>query len=638
MKWTFYFLFCIISGITTCLFGQQRDYKISLIPENLKQNSNAVVRHSNEEFEYKSPQVGVYRVEYAITILNTNGEEMANFLYPGDKFRQLSDFSAIVFDANGKQIKKYKLSDVDKAEWSSNLADYGRYYFLNFKSPTLPFTVLYNYEVNFKNGILGFPVFVPLDNYDLSLENAGYSLIVPEGLKFLSKGVNFEEKPNIVQDKKNTIYKWKAENLKAIKHEPMMPSLGRYIERLYLRPIDFVYDNTPGTFSNWEDMGKWSYSLLEGRDELSKETLDKIKQLTANCTSDREKVKVLYDYLGETTRYISIQLGIGGYQPIPAKEVARTGFGDCKGLTNYLKAMLNSIEIPANYTCIEMNGNEKTLMADFPNFNQMNHVILQVPLPNDTLWLECTNPKGVPFGYVHSGIAGQEALVLSDAGGKIVRLPKYDHSLNLEKNSAKLVLKEDGSATANCKTYYAYIIYEENQNLLTDKYTEQLNQLRKGIKIPNATITKISIADNPSPNPSMVLDYEWNTTSFGNKTGSRLFVPINPFQQEILTLKSKEKRQREFQITNGVNEMDSIQITIPSDYVVESAPKDIVIDNSYGSFQSTIAIGKQTITIYQKLKINPNIWEAQKYSEFISFINRISEIYSSNIILKKQSS
>ena len=47
----------------------------------------------------------------------------------------------------------------------------------------------------------------------------------------------------------------------------------------------------------------------------------------------REKIRVLYRYLQQNHRYISVQVGIGGMQPISASAVYTNGYGDCKGLS-----------------------------------------------------------------------------------------------------------------------------------------------------------------------------------------------------------------------------------------------------------------------------------------------------------------
>ena len=195
--------------------------------------------------------------------------------------------------------------------------------------------------------------------------------------------------------------------------------------------------------STWQKYGEWQYDLLNGRDQLTEPFKSKLHELTTNCGTDREKVKAVYDYLAKTTRYVSIQLGIGGLQPIAATDVCRTGFGDCKGLSNYTRAMLNELGIPSTYTVISTT-NER-LLPDFSSANQMNHVILQVPLPQDTLWLECTNPQ-LPFGYVHQDIAGHDALLIEPTGGRMYRLPTYPDSLNTQQITARISLSPTAEA------------------------------------------------------------------------------------------------------------------------------------------------------------------------------------------------
>ena len=148
---------------------------------------------------------------------------------------------------------------------------------------------------------------------------------------------------------------------------------------------------------NWQTYGAWQYQLLNGRDQIPPTLKEELQRRTANCNTTYEKIAAVYQYLASTTRYVSIQLGIGGLQPIAAADVHRTGFGDCKGLSNYMRAMLTELGIPSTYTVISTTS--RRLLADFASANQNNHVILQVPLPNDTLWIECTNPT-LPLGYV----------------------------------------------------------------------------------------------------------------------------------------------------------------------------------------------------------------------------------------------
>jgi len=89
-------------------------------------------------------------------------------------------------------------------------------------------------------------------------------------------------------------------------------------------------------------MGNWQKeNLLKGRRDLSETTIQEVTTLVSKASTNKEKAKLIYQYVQNKTRYISIQLGIGGWKPILASEVDRLGYGDCKALTNYTKALLD---------------------------------------------------------------------------------------------------------------------------------------------------------------------------------------------------------------------------------------------------------------------------------------------------------
>ncbi len=193
-----------------------------------------------------------------------------------------------------------------------------------------------------------------------------------------------------------------------------------------------------------------------------------------------KKIAAIYQYLASTTRYVSIQLGIGGLQPIAAADVNRTGFGDCKGLSNYMRAMLTELGIPSVYTVISTTN--RRLLADFASANQNNHVILQVPLSNDTLWLECTNPT-LPLGYVHHSIAGHDALLVGPNGGTLCQLPTYADSLNTQVNNTLVTLQPDGNAKVEVKQTSRLFQYEDMASIIDMEPARQKDWLRSDINL-----------------------------------------------------------------------------------------------------------------------------------------------------------
>ncbi|HEY5592853.1 MAG TPA: DUF3857 domain-containing protein [Paludibacter sp.] len=626
--------FLIIISVSSFAANDRLDLAVSSIPDSLKKNAYGVVRFSNTEFEYKSDKNGIEKHSIAITILDKKGKEMADFKYSGDKYRLLNSLSGKLYDANGKFLRKYKLSDVISTNWSSSLASDDKHYFLSCETPSFPFTIYYEYEINWKNGILSFPAFFPQDDYNLSVENSKQLLVLPKNIEFSSKAMNIASEPKITVNKEIANYEWTVGNLKAIESENFDPNIDNYLPLIYIRPNNFVYDDVPGSIKDWESLGKWEYGLINNRDILTDIFKSKIIELTKKAKSDREKVKILYDYLGQTTRYVSIQLGIGGYQPMYASEVCKTGFGDCKALSNYMKAMLNVIGIPSNYTCIKLDMKRKTLYKEYANFNQMNHVILQVPLAGDTLWLECTNPR-VPFGFVHNSIAGHDALVVNEQGGKVVRLPDYPDSLNIEKNCAILALNSDGSAKVTMQKQCQVKIYDNYDWFPLAKSTAQADNLREDINLPNVIIGDIKVKEDKSSLPSLTIDYSWTTSQYGNKTGNRLFIPINPFQTTYEWMK-KKKRVHDMVINMGHKNIDSIYIPIPEGFEIEMIPTNNSIATNFGHFESVIKIKGNGIQIQQSVFMPAGKYNVSTYPEFVAFFEKLSTAYKGKIIFRKR--
>jgi len=619
----------------SCFSANDRpDLAVSSIPDSLKKNAYEVIRFTTTEFEYKSEKNGNERHSIAITVLEKKGKDFADFRCYGDKFRELKSFSGILYDANGKFLRKFKMSDVISTEYSSDLASDAKNYYFESETPSFPFTILYEYEVNWKNGMLFFPPFYPQYDHNLSIEKAIFQLVLPLNMEFQSKAINMNGKPTETTEKENKRYEWKVENLIAIESEDFDPDIETYAPLLYTNPKSFIYDAVPGVITDWDAMGKWQFNLNKNRNILTEETKARIIEMTKNAKSEREKVKILYDYLGQTTRYVSIQLGIGGLQPIPAAEVCRTGFGDCKGLSNYMKAMLDVLGIPSYYTVIRLDNKIKTLFQDYSNFSQTNHVILQVPLTNDTLWLECTNPK-IPFGFVHNNISGHDALINMEKGGKIQRLPDYPDSLNVEKNCARLILNPDGGATVSMQKQCKVKIYYNYAWFPLAKSTEQADYLRKEINLPNVIMGAIKVTEDKSPLPGLTIDYSWTTTLYGSKTGNRLFVPVNPFQTTYEWIK-KKNRVHDMVIHLGSNNIDSIFIPIPEGFEIEAIPSSSSVNSNFGRFESIIQVKEKGIQILQSVLIPAGKYDVSTYPGFLSFFEKLSTVYKGKIIFRKR--
>lgn len=630
-------IFCIIIlWFFACFTKAAGEYDFSTlnIPDSLKKNAYAVVRYNHIIYEYKSPDNAAKKIKKAITVIDEKGIDAAVFFENGSKYDKLKNFKGVMYNAKGEKIKTFGKSEIRTSAFSPHLATDNFIYYFSCDPPSVPFTMSFEYEMEYSDGIILFPYFNPQYSYNMSVQEASYCLQHPLTTPILLKTLNLKSVPvtQITKDLKTTT--WTVQHLKAKESEKHAPDLEKSVPQIYAAPEKFTYARSGGTLINVETIIQWQKQLNLNRNNLSDELKKKIIDLTKDITDTKEKVRVLYNYLGNTTRYESIQLGIGGFQPIPADEVCRTGFGDCKGLSNYLKAMLNYIGIPANYTIIRMDENKKELSNDFTAFMNTNHIILQVPLPGDTLWLECTNTI-IPFGYIHKGIAGHHAMVSTDNGGVMAILPDYPDSLNTERNNMIVKLGSEGNAEVKATKTWELKRYDHNLHIVTAKASDQTDFIRKAIILPQVTIGNFQLSDNKSAHPSMSISYNWETTSYGSKTGNRLFVPVNTLRNDKKNGLKKSPRSNDIQINRGEVDIDSFTIEIPEGYQIESMPSSVNLNTQFGDFSSDIFQTDNKITIYQRFFLRSGYWDISNYSSLVTFFEEIAKAYNGNIILRK---
>jgi hypothetical protein len=464
------------------------NYSIDNIPKELLKNANAVVRMDYTWFELKSRKNATVTRKYAITILNSNADSYAQFREYYDDFTKIKSIKGAIYDKNGKQIKKIKKKEINDVSAVSNMSliEDTRMKYIEVLQSNYPFTVEFEFKKDF-SGMLSYPHWMPVGNYKIAVEQSTCTAKIPNELGMRYKVKNFLSEPAITSEDDSKIYTWTMKNFQAIDSEPFSPNYRNFLPIVYLSPNKFEYDGYSGNMETWESFGKWLKGLESGRDQLKKETVKKVKKLVEGAENEEEKVKIIYEYLQSKTRYISIQLGIGGWQPFKAEDVDKNGYGDCKALSNYTHAMLKIVGIKSHNASIGAGRGHPSFDADFPSMGFANHQILCVPLKNDTIWLECTSQDS-PFGFIGSFTDDRNALLYTAEGGKIVRTTRYPQEVNTQKRIAKVKIDVKGNARANIVTKYRGLQYENVQDQFRRNKKEQREELFESLDIPNMEI------------------------------------------------------------------------------------------------------------------------------------------------------
>lgn len=623
----------IIFNLSAWAKKKEIKYTVSSISEELKKDAHTVVRLDKTLFTIESIKKATIKNHKVITILDKNGEYASKKSVGYDKLHKLKYFKIHIYDAEGKLIKKAKSSDIKdySATSGGTLFDDSRLKYYEALQNDYPFTIEYEYELEY-NGILNYPEWRAINAYDRSVEQVEFTINIPQNLKLRTKTYHFKGEFHKSSDDGLDTYAWSVNNIKAFKSEPFSPDFNEIVPRVVPAPLEFEMEGFKGSQESWEVFGKWRNQLIKDRDNLPIETIEKIKELTVNCKSDQEKIEILYQYMQSKTRYVGIQLGIGGWQPFPAKTVDKLGYGDCKALTNYMKALLKVVNLNSCYTSIRAGEGAHYFDKDFVS-NQSNHIILMVPLAQDTVWLECTSQTS-PCGFLGSFTNDRVALVHTEEGGKLIHTPIYKADQNTQITSANVIIDINGNAKASVIRDYKGLQYENLRSIYYEGQEDQKKALYKSIKLSDFTIQKLKLEQNKKRLPESSLTLELDIKQYLSKTGGRLFMPLNLMNKS--TYVPKKLKERKFPIVKDYPycDTDTIQYTLPENMIIENLPKAVSLETEFGKYSTQIEVNENKVTYIRNQKMYTGQFSPEKYESLRKFYKAIVRADKAKLILK----
>lgn len=615
------------------LYGQE-NIKLSEIPPNLISNANAVLRNEEISIEIEAVDKMNIHVKRSVTILNEYGEIHAGAYQFFDTDRKIKNQQAIIYNAEGKEIKKFKQKDFKErsAVASGTLYSDDRVQYLDYTAQSYPYTIVYESELQ-----TGTTVFIrpwqPVSGYFLSVQKSTYNFINKAKIPYRLEETNLE---NLNKNSSADGFSYSLTNVPAYKREYLSPSLDKFVPNLRVALNEFSLVGVQGKAANWQEFGKWQYDyLLAGKDKLPAHTLSKINTLLQGVATDLDKAKLIYQYVQDNTRYISVQLGIGGWSPMLPEDVDRLGYGDCKALTNFTKALLDSQEITSHYAVVFAGEERKDLDAQFATM-QGNHVILNIPQQEEDIWLECTS-KTTPFNYLGDFTDNRNVLLIKPEGGEIVKTKAYSFSENLKETYTKIVLEESGDFNASLKRTSGGIPYGNIYHLMSESKNDQILYYKDNWShLQNLDFQTISF-DNNRQEQKFTEVINFKGEKLTSRVANGLLMPVNFFFVTTHEVPRITNRKLPFEIERGHSYKDTFEFHLPKGYMAESIPEEANIETEFGLYRVRVNAGEKegakTIEVTREYILYEGVWDADKYLDFRDFIKKIDSLNNQKAIL-----
>lgn len=612
----------------------QSNLQASTVPPYLVENANAVVRCQKVDISIASQRSMNIKEQRVVTVFNEHGLQYLNMREFFDNETSVKSIEAVIYDSNGKEIKKFKRKDFK--EYSLNegsLITDNRVLDLDYVPISYPVTLVYSSEVQTSDTAF-IPSWSPIGGLFLSVENSEVNITCPEGLGFRYKQYNTDNIKITSSAAANT-YSFSVKNVPAIKAEEYSPSMDKTLPYVLFATDKFNLAGVNGEAKDWKSFGTWMYaSLLEGTDVLPEATIATIKSKMGTETDQLKKAKMVYEYVQSKTRYISIQLGIGGWKPMLAKDVDRLGYGDCKALTNYTKALLKAVGVDSYYAVVYSGGSRRDIKEDFVSM-QGNHVILAIPHNNSYVWLECTS-QTVPFGFQGVFTDDRKVLLIKPEGGQIVHTNVYAMQDNTQISTGHYFITEAGQLVGNINIKSKGIQYDNKYYLESKSKDDLEKRYKEGFSnIGNLKLKKMNLINNKEV-PEFTEDIAIEAENYCNKSGDKLIFAVNAFNQTSHVPQRYRARKNPFEITRGFYDADEVVIELPAGFGIEAKPDNIKVNDKFGEYTAEYELLDNNKLLFKRtLRITPGLYASNEYENYRLFRERVARNDNAKIVLVK---
>jgi len=624
-----FIFFCLINK---SLSAGDYNYPCDSIPGRLLENSNAVIRFHEISFDIQSEKKATMKVHYVISVLKNAAVDKAFLLAGYNRFTKIKHIKGTVYNEKGERVERIEQDQFYDFSAIQDFSTYedNRIIFCKPRYQRVPFTVEYSYEVDF-NGILDYPDFYLVDDFNIAVQQSDLNISAPDSLqiKFLER--NMAPAAEFEKQKSGYTYTWNFQDFPSLRKEPFSPSVPELSPSVLLAPQSFELKGRMGQNDDWRSFGSWVFELIKDRDDLSDETRKKAVDMTSGVTDTLEKIRILYHYLQNKTRYVSIQIGIGGWQPALASDVDELGYGDCKALTNYMKSLLHAAGIESVYTLVNAGTEEPEIYREFPS-QQFNHIILCVPLKNDTIWLECTS-QDIPMGYLGTFTDDRYVLLIREEGGFLARTPRYDHTVNIRNRSAHVQFQENGDAVMHLRVKNQGLFYDGAHEIILLDETDKRKKLIELISISDFVLDSFNLKENKSRIPALEENLSLTINKIGVTAGELMLFAPNQLSRETELSSQVIKRTHPVEIRRPMVKIDTIWYALPKGLSFTGNHIDQRISSKFGEYRAATSLEGQDLRYIRYLVINKGYYPKESYGDFLEFFEKVANADTKKIAL-----
>jgi hypothetical protein len=393
----------------------------------------------------------------------------------------------------------------------------------------------------------------------------------------------------------------------------------------------------------WEAIGTWYADLSRDRHTLDLGLRHKVRSLLHDSRTAEDSLRAVQRWVAQDFRYVSIALGLGGYQPRTPADVVSAGYGDCKDKATLFVAAVRSLGFRA-YPVL-LNSGERVERA-LPSITRFNHAIAVVERPEGRVYTDLTADL-VPFGELPDSDQGQFGLIVySDGTSEQVTLPVAPPSANLNQTRMVGTLSTEGYLNASYEELgLGNRQYSLRSLFLTPADASHRGDFARSIATrlyPGAEADSLQIFDGrdltAEPRVALKIVRGFAARPTANGRTFILSLPLTSMRSMADAATALEARgQRRFPIDAGkvigpVTTATEISLTLPEGWQAQ-LPADVEVTGKWGSYTARYAQQGATLRVFRTLEGARGVYPPEDLPDLTQWLRDVARDDVSYLVL-----
>lgn len=557
-------------------------------------------------------------------------------------FRKIDEIEAGVFiPKENNKFKKQKVKNFVKNEMLDNDVFYNGTKSISFNYTGLTEGAIsylkYSMKVSepkYVNRFI-FQHYFPVEVFDYTVEVDRAIDIEIKYINCDSTDVNFTKtlKGN------KLIYNWTVKNVEDYKDESADLNFFYHIPHVIIYIKGYRYnDEYINVLNTPNDLLDWYSQLIAKVDQTILEEMDSVaRSVVETDDPDDLKVKKMFKWVQDNIKYIAIEDGLAGFQPENPKDVFKKRYGDCKGMSVLLHAMLKVVGVETYYTWV---GTDKIpyKYSEFATPLNDNHFILTYKSGQNYYYLDATNSH--ISSKIHTDfIQGQEVLIrITDEEYEIKTVPVFPAEANQVIDTAKIIIEDNiikGSAHAVFTGYQNSKVNRMISNIHDEE--DKLKRFRGFFEKGNNKFKITNSSHETIDDNRINVNYDFTIEDYIVSVDNEVYVNLNLTKEFPRLELLKEDRKHEIVQPFNTKYVVFCELTIPENYEITYIPQNASFKKSK-FYNYSIVYKKENNKILYSFDIvfDKLVLPKENFDEYNEMLKKLRADFKETIVLKKK--